>query len=421
MKNKIAIFTSLIVLTINGFSQVNAENTNRKNALNVFMDCGFCDMDYVRREVKFVNYVRDRKEADVVILGTSQETGSKGDEYILTFLGYKKYKGINDTLKYDAPPSSTTEEHRKAILKIFKLGLIRYVSHTPYISYLEINSSLKKTENDSTKVKETEAVDKWNNWVFRIGTDAWLNGESTSQSTYMSNTISAQRVTEKWKYDFKIRNSYNQSNYNYQNFKYIKIVRNYGFSGSVIKSAGEHWAIGLFNGESTNTYNNYKFLYNLRPAIEYNVFKYSESAHKELRISYGISHIYAQYIDTTIFNKTQENLFKHSLSVDFQITQPWGSISTSFWASDYLHDYQLYNTGVWAYINWRIVKGLSFYTNFSASIVHDQIYLPKEEASIEDLLVRSRSMPTTYNYYMSIGLSYTFGSIYNNIVNPRFD
>jgi hypothetical protein len=27
---------------------------------------------------------------------------------------------------------------------------------------------------------------------------------------------------------------------------------------------------------------------------------------------------------------------------------------------------------------------------------------------------------TSYRYYSAIGVSYTFGSIYNNVVNPRF-
>jgi len=42
-------------------------------------------------------------------------------------------------------------------------------------------------------------------------------------------------------------------------------------------------------------------------------------------------------------------------------------------------------------------------------------------ASLEEILLRRRELETSYYYYFSIGLSYTFGSIYNNVVNPRFD
>jgi len=30
-------------------------------------------------------------------------------------------------------------------------------------------------------------------------------------------------------------------------------------------------------------------------------------------------------------------------------------------------------------------------------------------------------MQTDYNLWINAGLSYTFGSIYNNVVNPRFN
>ncbi|MDZ7341730.1 MAG: hypothetical protein ONB27_10280 [candidate division KSB1 bacterium] len=46
--------------------------------------------------------------------------------------------------------------------------------------------------------------------------------------------------------------------------------------------------------------------------------------------------------------------------------------------------------------------------------------LPLAGATLEEVLLRQRQLETSYNYWTSIGLSYTFGSIYNNIVNPRF-
>jgi len=46
--------------------------------------------------------------------------------------------------------------------------------------------------------------------------------------------------------------------------------------------------------------------------------------------------------------------------------------------------------------------------------------LPKGGASLEEVLLRRKMLETSYTYYFSIGLSYTFGSIYSNVVNPRF-
>jgi hypothetical protein len=38
----------------------------------------------------------------------------------------------------------------------------------------------------------------------------------------------------------------------------------------------------------------------------------------------------------------------------------------------------------------------------------------------EDILLQIRQLETQYDYYTSVGISYKFGSIYSNIVNPRF-
>jgi hypothetical protein len=68
----------------------------------------------------------------------------------------------------------------------------------------------------------------------------------------------------------------------------------------------------------------------------------------------------------------------------------------------------------------RITKGLtlSFDTNYSS--IHNQINLEKGDASFEDILIRRRQLATSFNFYSGVNLSYTFGSIYNNVVNPRF-
>ena len=50
----------------------------------------------------------------------------------------------------------------------------------------------------------------------------------------------------------------------------------------------------------------------------------------------------------------------------------------------------------------------------------DQLYLPRAGATPEEILVRQQQLATTYRYSINFGLSYSFGSIFNNVVNPRF-
>jgi hypothetical protein len=61
---------------------------------------------------------------------------------------------------------------------------------------------------------------------------------------------------------------------------------------------------------------------------------------------------------------------------------------------------------------------VNFFGEFSRT--RDQIYLPLGEATTEEILLRQRQLLTGYQYFFNFGFRYSFGSIYNNIVNPRF-
>ena len=50
----------------------------------------------------------------------------------------------------------------------------------------------------------------------------------------------------------------------------------------------------------------------------------------------------------------------------------------------------------------------------------DQLNIPRGELDDENILIRLRQLRSGFNYFTSVGLSYTFGSIFNNVVNPRF-
>jgi len=43
-------------------------SVQREDGLRIFIDCARCDMNYIRDEVPYVNYVRDVKEAQLYIL-----------------------------------------------------------------------------------------------------------------------------------------------------------------------------------------------------------------------------------------------------------------------------------------------------------------------------------------------------------------
>lgn len=67
------------------------------------------------------------------------------------------------------------------------------------------------------------------------------------------------------------------------------------------------------------------------------------------------------------------------------------------------------------------LRGFSLNLNGNHSITRNQVNLAAGDVTLEELLLRQQQLQSGYNYFVSIGLSYSFGSIYNTIVNPRFN
>jgi hypothetical protein len=102
------------------------------------------------------------------------------------------------------------------------------------------------------------------------------------------------------------------------------------------------------------------------------------------------------------------------------VRQPWGSISAVTGFSQYLTDPSKYSLNTFGGASIRVFKGFSVSVFGEFSRTRDQIYLPRGGASTEEILLRQRQLATGYQYFVNFGVSYSFGSIFNNIVNPRF-
>ena len=101
--------------------------------------------------------------------------------------------------------------------------------------------------------------------------------------------------------------------------------------------------------------------------------------------------------------------------------QPWGSFDVQARASQFLHDGSKQNLSVSGFVDVRLTRGLSLNVFAFASRVRDQLFIAAGTLSRDDILTQQRALATSYSYNASIGLSYTFGSIFNSVVNPRLD
>src|SRR5256885_10726292 len=76
-----------------GQSPADSGTALQDSAPRVFFDCPMylpgCDFDFVRTEITWVNWVRNREDADVHVLVTTQPTGGGGSEYTLSLIGHR--------------------------------------------------------------------------------------------------------------------------------------------------------------------------------------------------------------------------------------------------------------------------------------------------------------------------------------------
>ena len=99
--------------------------------LRVFLDCGPCDDDYLRQEITFVNYVRDRPDAQVHVLVTREGTGGGGRAWTLDFYGLEAFEGMDDQMVFYTSQDDTDDSERRALAQTLRLGLVRYAAQTP--------------------------------------------------------------------------------------------------------------------------------------------------------------------------------------------------------------------------------------------------------------------------------------------------
>ena len=413
MKRFIPLFLMVSLPGIMHAQSGKSDDSLRYGALKVFLDCPFCDEDHIRREVSYVNYVRDRKEADVHVLVTSERTGSGGNAHTFTFLGQNGYNNLNDTLVLNLMPDDTEEMERIGHINTLKMGLMRYVARTPIASQIEIKYS--------GEAEETVVEDKWKSWIFNASLIGDFQGEKSSREISTMGWLSANKITPEWKFDWDHYTRVSQDRYITEEEGTIYGTRiSHASYFTLVKSINDHWSYGGNTTIATSRYSNYKLTWLFFPGIEYDLFPYYESTRRQLRFMYSAGYVYNNYNDTTIYNKTQESLWGHQFDVAYEVTQKWGSIETSLNWKNYFNDWSKNSLTMVNEVSIRVAKGLELEMDFGVGLIHNQLNLSREGASTEDIILQVKELETSFEYEFDVGISYTFGAIYNNIVNPRF-
>jgi len=391
-------------------------------ALRVFLDCDHCDFDYLRREITWVNWVRNREDSQVHLLISDRSAGS-GTEYDLNFIGRDEFEGTEFTHLYFASQTNTDDETREGYAQVIRIGLLQFTVGTAQAGQIQIREpeqpSGPREAPSGFMAQPTD--DPWNFWVFRLGASFRGSGEDRRKDKTFSGNFSASRTTERW----KIRTGLNLR-YRDQFFEYsdgtttTDITEDYGLTGQVVKSLGPHWGASIKGEGTRSTYLNQDLSIAAAPGVEFNIYPYEESSRRMWIVRYEIGLSQVKYEEITIYDKLEEFLVDQTLITNWTLKQPWGESEIAVEYANYLDDFSKYHVIVSGDLEFRITRGLSIDTNGSISTVRDQLYIPARDLTDEEVLLRRRDLETDYRWSFSFGITYQFGSIYNNVVNPRF-
>ena len=388
-----------------------------RQPVSVFLDCGMgCDSDFIRTEITHVDWVRDRADADVHLLVTSQGTAGGGNQYTLAFLGQRRFAGRGDTLTVVTPQAATADDIRRATTRTIQLGLVPFLARTDIAGRL----SLRVEPQQAAQAAAAPRRDRWNLWVYSIGFNTSLRGERTQEHNSISGNASARRTTEHWKIQLNARENYRESKFDFDGAKSTFINRTYSFDQLLVKSLGPRLSAGFRGAIGSTTFENKRLYWRGGPAVEFDIFPYSESTRRMLTLQYAAGVESFDYNEETIYFKLRETRPVHSLSINLSQNQPWGNVNAGAEAGQYLDETNRNYAVVFGGTSLRLFKGFNLNLSGSFSSIRNQLYLARRGATPEEVLLQQRRLQTNYDYFVSTGISYTFGSVLSPVVNPRF-
>jgi len=397
----------------------NAQGT-RLQAVNVFLDCSThgCDSEHFRNEIAFVNWVRDRTVADVHLLITGQRSGS-GFVYRLAFIGLRSFDGDSTTLSAEISTVQTSSEARDILTNRIAQGLLHYASRTEVGDRIRI--SFEEDDEEGSSRSGLPVSDPWNYWVFSTNLSGSMDGEARDKSRDLEFSASARRTTEDLKVELEAEGSYEENQFELTDRTITRVRRNWQTVAGAAKSIAAQWSLGAMIEAGTSTFQNQDFYSRPAGVLEYSFFPYEEFSRRQVTLQYSLGSRYSDYTEITIFDRVSETRFDQRFELSTEFEQPWGSSNLNLSGAHYLHDLSRYNLRVDGGIDVRLFKGFTLNLDGGYSRVHDQLYIPKGDADDDEILLELRQLQTNYRYDMSVGLRYTFGSLYNNIVNPRMN
>ena len=239
------------------------EQTNAQQPVRVFLDCQAffgCDFDLVRREIAWVDWVRNREDADVHLLVTSTRAGA-GTVFDILFIGLGRFEGEDTSLTHSSSSTDTQDELRRDMTERFKLGLVGYAGSTSAAERLRVVYDAPVADP-----AVTPGNDPWNLWVFSVSAGGSARAQSRTSSTSVNGSLSANRTSENWKFRWGARANYREEDFEFSDGSMTSSLRRTsGTDVLVVRSVGPHWGVGGRASVTASTFSNQDLRVNIRP------------------------------------------------------------------------------------------------------------------------------------------------------------
>lgn len=415
------------VLVVAGAVPVSAQEpqaggVEQADLLRVYLDCAThnCDRDRFRREITFVQWVREPQDGMLHVIMTSQSAGG-GQQYVFDFEGRGELEGNVDRFTHTTSSTDVDEEVAQALTQTLRLGLVRYVAMAGFGDALRVDPLEGRPAGGPAPGQQVPEDDPWNFWVFSVSANAEIEREDRERSEEYRIFASANRTTEAWKLDLGFFSNWQRQEFEVDSTRTIlNETDDWSADFVVVRSIDEHWSAGLSGDMGSSTRFNQDFAFEVLPAVEWNYYPWQDASRRRFVVLYAAGGQFVDYEEETIYEKTEEVLWKHRLDISYRAQETWGNARFGIEGNQVLDKPEFYSLEFQGNVSRRLFRGLEIDFGASYEVIRDQLYLSGAGLDPEEILLERRQLETGSRLSFEVGLSYRFGSIFNSTVNSRF-
>jgi hypothetical protein len=240
----------------------------------------YSDVDYLKTEVTFVNYVGEPAEADIHLIVTSSLTGSGGQEYTLNFQGRGAYREIDFCLRHNTNADATPDEIRSALTAGIRRGLVPFIARTRLREYLAVEFTPPATA--------AAVTDPWRNWVFTLSASGFPQGEKEWSRLYYFLNADVSRVTDTARFNARAGISVDDNRYQIDSVTSMRAVkRNYYAVLDYGRKLSDHFSAGAVLNYVNNEYSNVRLGLSAGPKLEYCLTRYPDYARHKVYVEFS--------------------------------------------------------------------------------------------------------------------------------------